>query len=484
MKTLRDALLALSSATLPVACGLLPSPSPAPPFPSDGVAPFGDASPIELCIGTGHVVSPGASGGVGAVCVSAGGQGAPCSSDAACDGNEHCVCGRCIVEPCTVGALCPQGQVCADNRCTKGCAADADCGAGETCDAGGCTRTCSSNDACHYGERCDPLFGVCVAKLCSAAMSCAPGDTCEPEAVMGALHEPEVVTVGGASVGYVELRSPGAPSAIYRARIDTPGRWTADPAMPVLGGAAPGAGAPSVLVDGADVEMYFAVGTGQAIGHARSSDGGRTFVADAAPVLAPAVGWEAGWVGSPAAVRFQGATLLFYEGGPGAGVGLARVSGGSGTRVGSGPIASPATAGDPVFWRDVTQVGAPYALVAGDVLRVYFTGRGVWGSDAIVGDAAVPADPTDAIGLTASRDGMSFVPYPSGPVYARVINLRSYLGQREAAVQLLPGVGAQITFVSTDATGTSEAGLAQAGTQAGSGGSGGAGGAGGSPSGP
>jgi hypothetical protein len=303
-------------------------------------------------------------------------------------------------------------------------------------------------------------------------MPCASGDTCESEAVTGALHEPEVVTVGGASVGYVELRSMGAPS------------WTADPAKPVLGGAAPGAGAPSVLVDGEEVEMYFAVGAGKAIGHARSSDGGRTFVPDDAQVLVPAAKWEAGWVGSPAAVRFQGATLLFYEGGPGAGVGLARVVGGVATRAGSGPIASVATVDDPVFWRDVTQVGAPYAVVAGDVLRVYFTGRGVWGSDALVDGTTVPADPTDAIGLTASLDAVSFVPYPSGPVYARVIDLRSYLGQREAAVQLLPGVGAQITFVSTDATGTSEAGLAQAGSQTATGGSGGSGGAGGSQAGP
>src|SRR6185437_14873694 len=102
------------------------------------------------------------------------------------------------------------------------------------------------------------------------------------------------------------------PSAIYRARIDGPGRWTADPATPVLGGSAPGTGAPSVLVDGAEVEMYFAVGAGKAIAHARSSDGGRTFVPDEAQVLVPAATWEAGWVGSPAAVRFQGATLLFY----------------------------------------------------------------------------------------------------------------------------------------------------------------------------
>jgi hypothetical protein len=161
-------------------------------------------------------------------------------------------------------------------------------------------------------------------------------------------------------------------------------------------------------------------------------------------------------------VRFQGTTLLFYEGGPRAGVGLARLDPGGAVRLG-GPIVTPAVVQDPLFWRDVTQVGAPYGVVSGPVLRVYFTARGVEGSDAVSGGVPIPADPNDSIGMAASLDGMTFTPYPTGPVLAEVTNLRSYLGEREAAVLLLPGGGATITFVSTDATGTSESGLAQAG---------------------
>ena len=51
-------------------------------------------------------------------------------------------------------------------------------------------------------------------------------------------------------------------------------------------------------------------------------------------VLVPAAAWERGWVGSPSVVRFQGATLLFYEGGPRAGVGMARINGETATRAG------------------------------------------------------------------------------------------------------------------------------------------------------
>jgi hypothetical protein len=297
-------------------------------------------------------------------------------------------------------------------------------------------------------------------------MPCASGEACEAETAAGSLHEPEVATVGGSAVAYVELRSGGEGTGVVYRAIVAPGSWTADPAMPVVAGSmGKGAGAPSILVnDGDMVEMYFAIGDGQGIGHAVSTDAGRTFTPDAVPVLVPAASWEQGWVGSPGAVRFQGSTLIFYEGGPRAGVGLARVgaAGGGATRVGDGPVVTPAMITDPLFWRDVTEVGAPYALVVGDILRVYFTGRGVWGSDAVHGDAALPADVSDSIGMVASRDGVTFTPYPTGPVFARVTNLRSYLGAREAALRTLPGGGTEITFVSTDASGTSESGLALA----------------------
>ncbi len=448
------------------ACGLAPAPSPTPAFPGDGVSGFGEASPIELCLGTAHVVSPDAATGAGSVCIGAGEAAAPCAGDAACSGIERCICGRCIVEGCAGGGTCSDGQVCAGQRCTTSCTADGDCAAGETCDAGGCARPCSSSDQCHHGERCDALGNVCVTKLCSAAQPCAPGDTCEAEAVTGYLHEPELLTVAGADLAYVELRDgdPGGLSSIYRARIESGGRWTADPVDPVLAASmGQSVGAPSTLVDGDTVQMFYALGDGQAIARAVSTDGGITFTPDAAPVLVPAAAWEQGFVGSPAVVRFQGATLLFYEGGPRAGVGLARLGDGGAVRVGSGPVVTPASATDPILWRDVTQVGAPYALVAGDALRVYFTGRGVEGSDAVSGTTAIPADPNDSIGMVASLDGSTFDPYPTGPVLARVTNLRTYLGEREAAVQLLAGGGAAITFVSTDAAGTSESGLAQAG---------------------
>ena len=208
--------------------------------------------------------------------------------------------------------------------------------------------------------------------------------------------------------------------------------------------------------------LFFATG-GAAIARALSTDGGRTFARDALPILVAESAWEKGSVGSPAAVVRDGETLLFYEGGPRAGIGLARVdAAGHAARVGDHPVIAPADVDDPAFWRGVTEVGAPYAVVAGDAVRVYFTARGIEGLDATAGDAALPADANDSIGLMTTRDLARFEAHPGGPVFARVANLRAYLGEREAAVRLVEGGPAEIVFVATDSAGKIVSGLARA----------------------
>ena len=438
--------------------------------PSDGVGNFGSSAPIELCLGSARVVSPSASAGAGSVCVAEGSQAKACASDAVCVGIERCVCGRCIVEACSGGTACGAGRVCRDKRCTTACVADAGCGAGERCASGGCARTCTSNAGCHFGERCDDLDGACVTQICDAQIHCSSNDSCEAEQVLGELHEPEVATIAGENVAFVELRGAGASpsSAVYRARIggESEGgarRWTADPVTPVLAPASgESLGAPSVLVAAGRVELFFAIG-GAAIGRAISTDAGRTFTRDALPVLIAENGWEKGFVGSPAVVVRDGATLLFYEGGPRAGVGLARVdAGGHAVRAFDHAVIAPKDVEDPRAWRGVTAVGAPCAIVVDDAVRVYFTARGIEGLAATAGGVSLPADANDSIGLFSTRDLANFQGHPGGPVFARVANLRAYLGEREAAVRVPEGGAAEIVFVATDASGESVSGLARA----------------------
>jgi Cys-rich repeat protein len=124
-------------------CGLLPAPGPAPPIPGDGVAAFGSAAPIQLCLGTANVVPPEASTDADAVCVAGGASGATCTGDGDCSGIEACVCGQCIIQACQGATACGNGLVCRDGRCTPPCSADSDCPSGGQCDTGGCTRGCS-----------------------------------------------------------------------------------------------------------------------------------------------------------------------------------------------------------------------------------------------------------------------------------------------------------------------------------------------------
>lgn len=444
------------------ACGLTGPSDGLRPVPSDGAGNFGSSAPIELCLGSARVVSPSASTGAGAVCVAKGAAAKACAGDEACVGIERCVCGRCIVEACLGGTACGEGRVCRNKRCTTACSSDAMCGAGERCSSGGCARACSSDAGCHFGEHCDDLDGACVAQICSEQTPCGAGDVCEAEQVPGELHEPEVTRIGAELVAFVEILRADASSAVYRARVEGR-RWTADPVTPVLAPASGEAlGAPSAIVRAGRVELFFATG-GAAIARALSTDGGRSFTRDPEPVLVPASAWEKGAIGSPAAVVRAGETLLFYEGGPRAGVGFARVdAGGHGARVVDHPVIAAADLEDPAFWRGVTEVGAPYAVVAGDAVRVYFTARGIEGLDAAAGDSTLPADANDSIGLVTTRDLARFEAHPGGPVLARVANLRAYLGEREAAIRLPEEGPAEIVFVAADASGESVSGLARA----------------------
>jgi hypothetical protein len=443
-------------------CGLVSRDPPVSELPGDGVSDFGDSSPIEICLGTARVVPASETLTSAGVCVPNGSEGLACAGDAACSGIERCICGRCVVEACQGVASCEGGRVCRGRRCTTACSADAECAPDERCISGGCARSCTDHAACHFGERCDPLDGVCASKLCGDAMTCGPSETCELEKRPGEIHEPAIVTGGGEPIAFIEIRTPA--SAIYRARIDTPERWTADPPEPVLTAGALGGtdvGAPSVLATGSSLAIFVAVDGGARIARATSADRGLHFDPDPSFSFEPVEPWENGRVGSPSAVVFNGATYLFYEGGARAGIGLARIDGASIERSPE-PILTPTSIEDPFFWRGITEVGAPHASAAGGLVRLYFTARGAEGGDAMVGGATVPADRNDSIGLATTRDlkTKTFELYPAGPVLARVTNLLTYLGEREPTVEIVPE-GVALTFLGTDATGTSTSGLAR-----------------------
>ena len=421
-------------ALVPARAASCPRPRPPRPFPSDGVAAFGDASPIELCLGTARVVSPRRVGRRGAVCVPARARTAPpCSTDAACDGHRALRVRALHRRGVPGRARARRGRVCRDKRCTTVCAVDADCADGRDVRRGRLRARLLERRACHYGERCDPLFDVCVAKLCSAAMPCAPGETCEAESVAGELHEPEVVTVGGATVAYVELRSRGrGPSSRSTARGSTARRrWTADPVDAgarrggargrALGARATGRGR-AVLRDRRRegdrpcglvrrrAHLHARRGAGarrrRRLGGRAGSDRPRRCASTARrcsstrAARAPASAWRASTRAATRCARRRRADRSAPR----------------------RPI--------PLFWRDVDRGRRALRRRRGRRAARVLHGARDRGQRRDRRRRACPPTPNDSIGLVSSCDGVHSDAHPGGPVFARVTNLRAYLGER------------------------------------------------------
>jgi len=449
-------LVAVAAAAPIASCGLAPSMDTTPVFSGDGIAGLEAIGPIEFCVGRARVVTPSvADGAEVAFCVDAGRKPASCGSDADCSAPEQCYCGRCEVHGCDItGRGCSKDEVCQGNRCTARCLTDSQCPQGFVCDGGGCGRPCGKDADCPYGELCDSLDSVCRVSLCDAFTSCGPGQRCEPQEQVGEMHEPFVVGSGDSERAYLALHT-GTKSAIYRARLKTPERWVADPAQPVLAADAADldqVGAPALVQSAAGLTLYFASAAGARLERATSSDGA-SFSRDPTPVLvADPGGWERGRVGSPSVVSLHGTTYLLYEGGQGAGIGLARMAGDQAQRVGSEPLIAPSTVED-MFWRDVTAVGTPDAIVVNGVVRIYFTGRGAEGADAVDQGNRLPSEINDSIGLVTTRDFVKLSRFPLGPVFARRTNLRAYLGEREPFVRV-DGARTRLAYVAGEADGS------------------------------
>ncbi len=429
------------------------------PFPEDGVSGFGPAAPVDVCIGSARV----APGGAVSLCLSDGSKRIACVSDAECQAPERCECGQCIVRACGPGSICPSGEACRGGRCTPSCTEDTNCAAGEQCSGGGCTRACAGDADCHRGEVCD-FLGVCAASTCGPQIACGAGQTCEALVIDGDAREPAFVQIGDAGVFFFELRSAEG-SSIYRATASDPLHFKADPESAVLVAPAGKArvGAPSAVVEGGSVRLFVAVEGGESIGLAGSEDGGRTFTWVTSEALIPEETWEDGVVTSPGAIARGGVTYVFYEGGDHEGIGLAKLDGDVLTRASEAPILRPADLEDATFWRSVKQIGAPFALADGDAIRLYVTANGVETGAAVTAQGQVPTSPNDSIGLFATVDLETFERYPAGPVYRTIAGLFGSLGEREPQVRFTGG-GADLYFVSTDASGAKSSGLSRAST--------------------
>lgn len=455
------ALLALAG------CGTLADDATAGAVAQDPRTGFTDGPGIEVCYSGTRVVAPSrARGGALSICVSPGTVERSCESDLTCAQGERCVCGRCVTRPCRNATECEQREACQGGRCAPICTSDSDCGANERCNTGACARRCVSHADCAYGERCSALDGTCIVKLCGESVACGGDEPCVEQERVAELREPHELSWKGSELAYVELREQQGGStacAIHRIRIVSARHWEIDPVDPVL---APGAGdsgclgAPSLVEADGRLVLYAARGDGSGLVRATSVDG-VSFDREPGVFWGASRAWEQGWVGSPGAVRFGGATQLMYTAGRGAGIGLVQVDEATGavTLPVDHAIVVPSDLEDPPFWRQMQRVAAPFPVVRDGVVLMYFAGRGVEGSDAeVLTGGSYPADVNDSIGLMSSRDMVTWQRFPTGPILARKTNLRTYLGELEPSVAFRGG-SSRLVYVGADATGLATTGL-------------------------
>jgi hypothetical protein len=308
------------------------------------------------------------------------------------------------------------------------------------CAEGVCTNACRAAEDCGEGELC--LRGHCGVIACGPnGPNCGSGEACDLAIVEGRLRAPGAVVQDGVTVLYGELEGSPSGDGILRAESHDGLRFDAVPPDPVV---VPRAGqsrvgAPSPLVNGAGLLLFYEVGDGAGIARTASDDG-RTF-GEPRLVLSPAAAWERGAVKAPGAVAIGSAELLFYEGGAGSGIGLAIAEGaGSFARVSEVPLLTAERVETPPHWTALQSLGAPSALVVRDALgenalRLFFSAVG-HESTAPESDGGAPVNAS--IGLAAARLGASprdldFALFPQNPVLGGVQNLAA-VTEREPSV--------------------------------------------------
>jgi hypothetical protein len=430
------------------ACGLAPSPDFTGTRAGDGVAPWKDLGPVELCFGDRFLGAPGTP--PGGFCENVTTPQAPCNGDDDCASRETCVCGRCTVAYCSAASDCGAGRVCSfsEHRCDTKCSITDECAAGEDCFNGTCRGRCHTTDDCQGGEVCNSL-NFCVVAACSDNDNCLGGESCrvqrtprqvlEPDPIAGDEPEARVVL-------YVELADEFQLDHrhVYRAVSRDGHLFTVSPPTPILDDGLDNR-APSVVKTDAGWFLYYEWNAGAELKVARSADG--IHFSAPATVLAGGVGGAA--LHAPSAVVLpDGSVAVYFQIGDGAAIGLATGAVGGKLAL-RGPVLAPkdvtvaaTTAGAP-FWDQITAITSPHAAIthsaSGASLRVWFSAFGHESADTFQFGKIVPIPPNYSIGYARASVTApdKLTAWPSGPVFDRV---EAFLDHRDdlapAAVQL------------------------------------------------
>jgi len=444
---------ALIIAWLVAGCGFTPQDSFTGTRVGDGIAPWQDLGPVQICFGNEFIGPPATD--AGGLCADRNTTQEPCISDDDCRSRESCVCGRCTVQYCTTNSDCGAGRVCsfAEKRCDRTCARDDDCPLSDICYAGTCRGQCETDADCQTGEVCNSV-NRCITVACSTDGDCLNGESCRIQRVPRLAREPSVLARETRSeprfTMWMELSNETQMDrrAIWRATSRDGVHYQIDPAQPVLEDGLV-AGAPSVLRTPDGFGLYYELGDGEAIRYASSADG----ISFGAPSTVITGGALAAGVHGPSAVLLpSGQLALYYEAGDGASIDLA--AGTLGQPLGAGSTVltlddvrdPPANPDDPAaqFWLEIQALRSPHALVtaaaAGPSLSLWFSAFGRESGDSQQFGETIPIDPNYSIGYAAAPDPEQpdqLVPWDFNPVLDRVevfLDHRSELSP--AAVQV------------------------------------------------
>ncbi|MCA9674752.1 MAG: hypothetical protein KC464_06920, partial [Myxococcales bacterium] len=300
----RAATLAAAAATVG-ACGFLPEDDFTGKRAGDGIAPWTDLGPAQVCLGNQYLGPPDSP--PGGLCFDQNRGEEPCVDDGGCGSREACVCGRCIVPYCASASDCAADRVCtfASHRCDVPCFTDDQCaGPGDAvCFNGVCRGRCLDDSECQTGEVCNSQ-SYCVTAACEDDQGCLAGERCRVQAVPRRMAEPSpLVTTSPARqvVLWLEVSDPNQvdQTAIWRAVAADGVHFAMSPASPVLE-VGTTAAAPSVVATADGYAMYLEVDGGASIQVATSSDG----IAWSTPTVALTGG------AGPAAARAPSAVVL------------------------------------------------------------------------------------------------------------------------------------------------------------------------------
>jgi hypothetical protein len=433
-------------ASMILGCGLLGGGKEPDRLSDDLPGPFEQVGPITLCMGGVRLDAPGAIGVAGdepiGLCVSDASEARRCELDSECADRESCMCGTCRVPVCLINADCPEDTECtgAGHRCQARCLSDEDCPAGELCDPNtlGCTSGCEADTDCSHGEVCSSIRGMCVTVTCTSG-GCSAGRSCDVQRRVVSVGHPALAPREAAA--QIWLTVPGA--GIVRFVPSADGNLAADPSTPVLGEplmdpavtAGPGGGFLMIVGEEGGARLHALVGT----------DG----IEWSAPVfgselLGPEQEWEGGWVGRPSVLQHEDGWVLAWEGGPGAGIGLALLGAdGVVTRVGDAPIVDVSNAGSDPWWSGLSAVGSPHLFhqdcTAGwSGVALLFEGRGLeWlGVDPGSGD---PPAPNSSIGYARFDGPWSITVDPHNPLFSTNAGIAVTRSEHDPVIVCRPG---------------------------------------------